>query len=191
MSTSRENRTWLTWPFGWYVAIIRFLAGTLMLAIVGVMSAQVIARYGFDASLIWAEELCRYLLIWQTFLFIGMAYHRGELIAVDIVPMLLNPVARFVLKVVVTIPILVFLYLMIVNGYDYSTRFSGQIVPAVDFIAMSLIGRGVGLSIFYVYVSVSIGCALLALHMIVAIIVEGRDLVAGRARGPSHPIPGA
>lgn len=191
MDTSSEHGTWLAAPFGWYVAFIRFLAGSLMLLIVAVMVAQVIARYGFDASLIWAEELCRYLLIWQTFLFIGMAYQRGELIAVDILPALLRPTVRFALKVVVTIPILVFLYLMTVNGYAYSIQFGGQIVPAVDFIAMALIGRGVGLSIFYVYVSVAVGCALLALHMIASIILDYRDLMAGRAGDPGHQLPKA
>lgn len=73
-------------PLGWYFAAIRFLAGATMLSIVVIMTAQVIARYVFNASLIWAEELCRYILIWLTFLFIGMAYGRGELVAVEIVP---------------------------------------------------------------------------------------------------------
>ncbi|MCV0396931.1 MAG: TRAP transporter small permease [Rhizobiaceae bacterium] len=176
-------------PIGWYFSAIRFLAGTSMLVILGVMVAQVIARYIFNASLIWAEELCRYLLIWQTFLFIGMAYHRGELVAVDIVPALLRPTARFVLKFLVTIPILVFLYLMTVNGWLYSTRFSGQVVPAVDFIAMSLLGHGVGLSIFYVYVSVAVGCGLLALHMIGSLIVDARELLAGRAPAQGMDLP--
>lgn len=191
MSTSTGNGPRLAGPIGWYTAVMRFLAGASMLIILLIMVAQVIARYVFDASLIWAEELCRYLLIWQTFLFIGLAYQRGELIAVDILPLLLKPAPRLALKIVVTIPILVFLYLMTVNGYAYSTQFSGQIVPAVDFIAMSLIGRGVGLSIFYVYVSVAVGSALLALHMIAEIIVEARDLLTGRAHDPRHHIPEA
>ena len=41
---------------------MRFLAGTSMLAIVVIMIVQVFARYVLNASLIWAEELCRYIL---------------------------------------------------------------------------------------------------------------------------------
>lgn len=190
MNAGAEDAKRPAGPIGWYIATIRFLAGSSMLLILSVMVAQVIARYVFNASLIWAEELCRYLLIWQTFLFIGMAYHRGELVAVDILPMMLRPRARFILKLIVTVPVLVFLYLMTVNGWYYSTRFTGQIVPAIDFIAMSLSGKGVGLSIFYVYVSVAIGCGLLALHMIAALIIEGRDLLAGRATRAGINVPG-
>jgi TRAP-type C4-dicarboxylate transport system permease small subunit len=173
-------------PVAWYFAGIRFLAGATMLSIVAIMTAQVIARYVFNASLIWAEELCRYILIWQTFLFIGMAYGRGELVAVEMLPDLLTPRLRFILKVVTAIPILVFLWLMMINGYDYSTRFGHQIVPAVDFIFMSLIGRGVGLSIFWVYVSVAVGAALLAAHIVGSLIVDFRSLRAGLPDAAHH-----
>ena len=57
-----------------YLRIIRFLAGSCMALIVAVMIAQVFFRYVLGGSLIWAEELCRYLLIWQTFLVLGLAY---------------------------------------------------------------------------------------------------------------------
>lgn len=170
------------WPIAWYVSTLRFVAGATMLTIVAIMTAQVIARYVFGSSLIWAEELCRYILIWQTFLFVGLACTKGELVAVDVVPLMLPPKWRLALKVLVSVPILAFLWLMMVNGYDYSTRFSHQIVPAVDFIFMALIGHGVGLSIFWVYVSVSIGSALLSLHIIASLVFDWRDLPSAPER---------
>ena len=173
-------------PLRWYRNTIRFLAGTTMLAIVLIMLAQVLARYVFNASLIWAEELCRYLLIWQTFLFIGMAYQRGELVAVDVVPDMLGPRSRLALKALMAIPIIIFLYLTAVNGYDYATRFGHQIVPAVDFIWMSLTGHGIGLSIFWVYVSVAVGSVLLAAHILAALVGDLIALKAGRTDIPSH-----
>ncbi len=170
----------------WYQNAIGFLAGTTMLVIVLIMIAQVVARYMFNASLIWAEELCRYLLIWQTFLFIGMAYQRGELVAVDVVPDMLGARSRLALKALMAIPILIFLYLMTVNGYDYATRFGHQIVPAVDFIWMSLTGHGIGLSIFWVYVSVAVGSVLLAAHILASLVSDFRALRAGKLEAPSH-----
>ena len=183
-TTASQGRTG---PIAWYMATIRFFAGTTMLAIVIIITAQVIARYVFNSSLIWAEELCRYILIWQTFLLIGATYGRGELVAVEIVPELLTPILRLALKMIMAVPILIFLWLMMVNGYDYSTRFRHQIVPAVDFIAASLIGRPVGLSIFWVYVSVAVGSALLGLHVIASVISDLRALLATHEDEPPHP----
>lgn len=173
-------------PLAWYFAAIRFLAGATMLTIVVIMTLQVAARYIFDASLIWAEELCRYILIWQTFLFIGMAYGRGELVAVDIVPEMLTPRLRLALRVLTAIPILFFLWLMMVNGYDYSTRFGRQIVPALDFIWVEMTGHPIGVPIFWVYVSVPVGAALLALHVLGSLVADFRALDAGHPEETAH-----
>ena len=172
-------------PVGWYMRTIRFLAGSSMLALVIIMIWQVVARYIFNHSLIWAEELCRHILIWQTFLLIGLAYQRGDLVAVDIIPEMLRPKARLLLKAVMTIPILIFLWLMVVNGYSYAWRFDNQIIPALDFISRSLTGGDASVSIKWVYISVAVGCALLALHMIGGLYVEIRDMISGR--GPQGP----
>ncbi|MDH3235858.1 MAG: TRAP transporter small permease subunit, partial [Alphaproteobacteria bacterium] len=76
---------------GWYNRILDTIAAALMGTIVVVMVVQVFARYVLNDSLIWAEELCRYLLIWITFLFIGIAFERGEFIAIDVLPNALTP----------------------------------------------------------------------------------------------------
>lgn len=180
MQATNDARGPLGGPVGWYMRAIRLLAGGSMLALVVIMIAQVLARYVFNHSLIWAEELCRHILIWQTFLLIGMAYQRGELVAVDMVPAVLRPRARLALKIATTIPILIFLWLMVVNGYSYAWRFDQQIIPALDFIWRSLTGNNASISIRWVYISVSVGCALLALHMIAGLAVEIRDMLSGR-----------
>ncbi|MCB1474347.1 MAG: TRAP transporter small permease [Rhodobiaceae bacterium] len=166
-----------------YTRLLRVIAGTTMSIIVVVMVVQVVARYVFNGSLIWAEELCRYLLIWQTFLYVGMAYQRGELVSVEVVPLMLSPRVRFALKVLVTVPALTFLWLMMTNGYDYAGRFSNQVIPAIDFISTSLIGKPVGLSIFWVYISVPIGCLLLGLHLIASLAIDWRALLARHRHG--------
>jgi TRAP-type C4-dicarboxylate transport system permease small subunit len=186
--TTEHHAAAHTGPVGWYMRAMRFLAGTSMLTIVVIMTAQVVARYLFNASLIWAEELCRVLLVWQTFLFVGLAYQRGELVAVDVLPELLTPKLRLALKILVSIPVLAFLGLMAVNGYDYASRFQNQVIPAVDFIWMSVTGDGLGVSVFWVYVSVCVGSALLGLHVVASIVGDAFDIRAGRA-APStlHP----
>jgi TRAP-type C4-dicarboxylate transport system permease small subunit len=163
---------------GWYNRILDSLAALLMGAIVVIMVVQVFARYVLNDSLIWAEELCRYLLIWITFLFIGIAFQRGEFIAIDVLPQALTPRWRFVLKLLVTIPVLIFLWLMVTNGYAHATRFSAQTIPAIDFIWSSLTGARANVPIVWVYISVPIGSALLILHMIVSLVFDARDVFA-------------
>ena len=159
-----------------YDGLMRFLAGSSMGLIAVIMLVQVVARYVFNSSLIWAEELCRYILIWQTFLFISMAFRAGELVAVDILTMHLGPRVLFALRLIVAIPIVIFLGLMIKNGYAFASRFSHQTIPALDFIWTSLTGRNAGLTIIWVYISVAIGMALLLMHFVISLIVDARAL---------------
>lgn len=180
----------LAWIYATYARLINVLAGTSMAVVVVIMITQVVARYVFNSSLIWAEELCRYILVWQTFLFIGMAYQRGELIAVDVVPLMLKPGWRLALKLVVSVPILIFLWLMMVNGYVYADRFQNQGLPAIDFIWMSIAGRGTHISVFWVYVSVSVGSALLGLHIIGAVVFDAVGLLRGRDEGTEARVTG-
>lgn len=149
-----------------YERAMRFVAGVLMALIVVIMVVQVVARYGFNSSLIWAEELCRYLLIWMTFLLLGMAYRTGGLIAVDVVPLMLPVPARRILRLVTAIPVLWFLAMMVWYGWDYASRFTSQTIPALDFISESLFNRPAGLSIQLVYISVPVGSGLLGLHIL-------------------------
>lgn len=172
MSSTKGRFILLEKLLGSYARIMNALAGLSMLTIVIVMIVQVVARYVLNSSLIWAEELCRYILIWQTFLFIGIAYQRGELVAVEIVPDLLPRGGRILLKALVLIPILVFLWLMMVNGYVYALRFENQTIPALDFIWMSVAGETLSVSIKWVYISVTVGAGILGLHMVAALIAE-------------------
>jgi TRAP-type C4-dicarboxylate transport system permease small subunit len=174
----------------WYETAIRVLAGVSMLTLVVVMAAQVVMRYGFNASLIWAEELCRYILIWQTFLFVGLAYQKGELVAVEIIPLMLRPGWRLALKSVAAIPIIVFLWLMVANGYDYAGRLQSQTIPALDFISTALGGEELGVSIWWVYISVSVGSALLALHVIGSIVTDALALKNHAQRKPPAAVHG-
>lgn len=151
---------------GAYVWLIRTLAGLSMALIVGIMLVQVFYRYALNDSLIWAEEICRYLLIWQTFLVLGLAYSKGELVALDFLPGALPPRGKWLLRAAMAVPILAFLAVMGWYGYDFSSRFDRQTIPALDFIWTAVTGEALGLSIRWVYVSVTVGAALMGLHVV-------------------------
>jgi TRAP-type C4-dicarboxylate transport system permease small subunit len=177
-------------PITAYRHVMRFLAGTSMLAIVVIMITQVIARYVFNASLIWAEELCRYILIWQSFFLIGIAYQQGELIVLDLLPAKLSPSLRLLLRLIVVLPVCYFLYLMVRHGIVYAGRFNAQTIPAIDFIWTSLTGKPAHVPIFWVYVAVPVGCAILLAHILAGLVNDALVLLmSGRSRHPAEPSP--
>ncbi|MEI4473940.1 TRAP transporter small permease [Frigidibacter sp. MR17.24] len=154
--------------------MLRLLAGLSMLLIVGIMLVQVFFRYALGGSLIWAEELCRYLLIWQTFLVLGLTYSRGEFVALDFLPGALNARWRWILRAVMAVPILGFLGVMAWYGYDFASRFDRQTIPALDFIWTAIAGKTLGLSIRWVYISVTVGLGLLGIHVIADLLTTFR-----------------
>ena len=159
-----------------YGRSMRFLAGLSMAAIVVIMLVQVVARYGFNASLIWAEELCRYILVWQTFLLIGVAYQQGELVVLDMLSGHVSPRVRLAIRVAVTVPVCWFLYLLIAHGLVNAGRFKAQTIPAIDFIWTSLTGAAAHLPVFWIYVSVPVGCGVLLVHIVLGLVAEVLDL---------------
>ena len=162
---------WFRW-FGIYTRTIEGVAGVSMAVILVIMIVQVAARYLFSGSIIWAEEACRYLLLWQTFLLLGVAYQRGEFVMLDLLPYMLSSRARLVLKSATAIPVLIFLAVIVVEGFDYASRFERQKIPALDFIWSSLTGANAGVSVKWVYICVPIGAALLALHVVADLVVS-------------------
>ena len=168
----------------WYGTLMRFFAGTSMLAIVVIMIVQVFARYVLNASLIWAEELCRYILIWQSFLLIGIAYHQGELVILDVLSGRVSPAVRFLIRLLVAIPVCYFLYLLVSYGIVNAGRFKAQTIPAIDFIWMSIFGHPAQLPIFWVYVSVPVGCAILLAHYVASLASDGYALLTSRDADP-------
>jgi TRAP-type C4-dicarboxylate transport system permease small subunit len=175
-----SGRSPRTGPLAGYFRLIEVFAGTSMALILVVMVVQVAARYLFASSLIWAEEFCRYVLIWQTFLLLGVAFRRGEFVALDIVPGLLPPGLRLALKAVMAVPILIFLGLMVYYGWDYAARVQRQTIPALDFIWSSLTGAHLAVSIRWVYIAVPVGSGLLALHVIADLVESWLRLRAPR-----------
>lgn len=171
----------------WYRNAMRFFAGTSMLAIVVIMIVQVFARYVLNASLIWAEELCRYILIWQSFFLIGIAYQQGEMIILDVLSGRVSPAVRFLIRVLVALPVCYFLYLMVRHGIVHAGRFKAQTIPAIDFIWTSLVGRPAHVPVFWVYVSVPVGCAILLIHILAGLAGEALALAKSQAARPASP----
>ncbi|WP_137893441.1 TRAP transporter small permease [Ramlibacter sp. 2FC] len=76
------------WPDRVLRGLDQAVTGLLLAAVaamVGVVSAQVALRYGFNRSIDWADEIGRLAFVWSIFLAIPLAVRQGGHIGIDIV----------------------------------------------------------------------------------------------------------
>lgn len=78
-------------------AVLAALLATVA-AMVGVVSAQVLLRYGFNQSLDWADEVARLAFVWSIFLAIPLGVRQGAHIGIDIVVARMAPHVQALLR---------------------------------------------------------------------------------------------
>ncbi|MBP3731314.1 MAG: TRAP transporter small permease [Mailhella sp.] len=76
------------------------VCGFLMVAMMSVIFAQVVARYAFQHSLSWSEEIGRYIFVWITFLGMVLAYKAGAHVALDLLLSHMRGAPKKLLKLV-------------------------------------------------------------------------------------------
>jgi TRAP-type C4-dicarboxylate transport system permease small subunit len=164
-----------------YNALMVVVLGALMAVLFAVMCVQVFFRYGLNDSLIWAEEVCRYLLIWVSFLACGVAFQRGEIAAMRILIEAAPARIAALLAIVADAAVIVLMVFLTIYGWRYAVFSGGQTMPAADFIWTDVFG-GQGspdLSLFWVYVAIPVGAVLLGLHIAVHLITCVGSLASG------------
>lgn len=134
-------------------------------AMVGVVSAQVALRYGFNQSIDWADEISRLAFVWSIFLAIPLGVRQGAHIGIDFVVLKLPTVVQRLLRRAAA---------------TVSALMMGAIAWAALGVAreqwdelMSTLDWSVG----WFIVPVGVGAALSALHL-VRIAVQGPPAVA-------------
>lgn len=152
------------------VALNKWVLVLLLSAMSIIVFANVSLRYLTNFSIVWAEEVARYLMIWMTFLGAGMALRVGGHVAItNLHDVVSTGVARY-LRGIVAIVLLSFFLLMIWIGYEYMSRMGRQLTPATR------------ISFSYIYAAMPIGFALLTLHFLFVVksyIVGSDDEDAG------------
>ena len=139
-----------------YQNIEEILLCVFLTILVCVSGIQVVARYVFNNSLTWSEELCRYLYVWSGFTTVGFAIKHGSIIKIDTLVMVLPKKVQKILDVVtslVTIVIIAILFTAGVNVVAEVVR-TGQLTPAMR------------IPIWIVYLCAPVGYALIELRMI-------------------------
>lgn len=158
-------------------ATLRWFLIALVTCLLAITSAQIVWRYGFNSSLLWSEELCRYILIWVSFLAVVLAFERGEIAALSFLSSALPRVPSIWVAMVVSVLSGALCFTLAWYGYIYAKLAGGQPIPALRFIMEDLTGQATANvpSVFWVYVSLPLGMALLGVRNLL-------DLMAHAAR---------
>ena len=109
--------------------------GVLLIAASFILFANVVARYGFNDSFPWAEELTRYAIVWMVFVGGSLAARKGAHISVDVLWRVLGDhPARKVLVVSVDFLCVLFSLFLVVYGWDLvaQAREFGQVTPSLQ-----------------------------------------------------------
>ncbi|MFZ5969746.1 MAG: TRAP transporter small permease [Bacillota bacterium] len=149
---------WLDKNFEECILMI-FLA--LMTVIMGI---QITMRYVFNNSLVWSEELTRYLFIWSTFISLGFCVKRSLSIKIDQFTNMIpdTSIARKIITFAVKVVMLVF--------FIYVFRHSIDVVKAA--IASGQRSPAMGVPMYIVQSSTVVGFFLAILRTIQCLIEE-------------------
>lgn len=160
-------------------AVSRILIA-MLIVLLGVMTAQIVLRYGFASSFIWAEEVCRYLLVWVSFLAAMLAYERGEIASVPMLRDALPRKAGLVLAIAANLAGIILLSVLVWYGLVYAGRLGASPIPAMKFLMADLFGPQFPVpTMYWVYVALPVGLALFAFRLATDIVLYIRMMSTG------------
>ena len=133
-----------------------------MAVLVGVVFLEVLLRYVFTTSLIFAEELSRYLMIWVAFLGAALCVREGLHIRIDAVVGRLAPGPRRLAGLAASAAMLAFLVMLLIE--------SAWILPSTNEQDTTTLG----VTMAWFYVAIPVGCALMILFILVPRAGAGR-----------------
>lgn len=135
----------------------------LLLSATGVLFVNVILRYFFKMSTVWAEEYVRYAMIWISFIAAAIGFRKGTMYAMDLIMRVKSKAFVRAVRIFVEICSLVFSLFLLY----YSIRLvqfsmgTGQISAAMrvpTWIVYSVIPLSAGLSTVYLSLRVFFLC---------------------------------
>lgn len=133
-------------------AVVRRVLAAACLAMAAIIGVQVVARYGFNHSLFWSEELGRALLVWLTFLGASSACKHGLHVGVDALVLRLGPGLRLACEVLAVLSGLFLSGLMLWAGSEYAAFLGSQQTAAL------------GLPKAVIFAAIPVSGGLLTLH---------------------------
>lgn len=140
-----------------FIAINRWVLIIILAAMSIIVFSNVVSRYLTNYSIIWADEVARYLMIWLTFLGAGLTLRYGGHVAITNLMDVLPTPAQRVLRAIIAACLLAFFVLMIWIGYSLAMRVHLQLTPATR------------IPFSYIYAAIPVGFALLVVHLLLVV----------------------
>ena len=139
-----------------YQNIEEILLSIFLTVLVCVSGIQVVARYVFNNSLTWSEELCRYLYVWSGFITVGFAIKHASIIKIDTLVTVLPENIRKILDVVTSLITIFIVGVLFTGGVSVVAEVvrTGQLTPAMR------------IPIWIVYLCAPVGYGIIELRMI-------------------------
>jgi TRAP-type transport system small permease protein len=141
----------------------RVTSVVLLALLVGLMAAQVVARYVFGSPIAWTEELARFVLIWLGFMSAAFVMAEGRHIAVDVISRALSRRGRLVLECISSLAVVTACAVMLPAGIVFAQRMGAVRSPAL------------GIPMSWWYWAAAAGLSLIALHTIVNLAIALRQ----------------
>jgi TRAP-type C4-dicarboxylate transport system permease small subunit len=139
----------------------RVLVGANRWAVIAVLAAMAVMvfanvalRFLTDHSILWVEEVSRYLMIWLTFLGSGIVLRYGGHIGIDTLQQRM-PRHAPTIRMVIFLLLLLFFAVMVWLGARYSWLTWGQTTPVMQ------------IPVGAVYLAMPVGFALMIVHLAV------------------------
>ena len=144
---------------------ITFALLAAVAVMVGVVSAQVALRYGFNQSIDWADEVSRLAFVWSIFLAIPLGVRQGAHIGIDIVVLKFPAAVQRLLRRAAAVVSALMMGAIAWAALGVAREQWDELMSTLDW------------SVGWFIVPVGIGAALSALHLL-RIAVQGPPAVA-------------
>lgn len=138
----------------WLIRLNRWALQWILAAMAIMVFANVVLRLTTDTSILWVEELSRFLMIWLTFLGAGLVLRYGGHIGIDNLQDAFPRQAKLIRGVVYALMLAFFMF-MLIMGIRYSMFTWGQTTAAME------------IPVGAVYLAMPVGFALLIVHALI------------------------
>ncbi len=152
---------------------IRITLAIALVVMVAVTSMEVVRRYIFGLSFVWAEELVKFLLVAITFLGGAAAYRAKGLAYLDLLTNKANDKTKSILEIINSLIIIIICAYLAVQGFMYT--FS----PIIS----KMKSTGLKLNMSIIYITIPIGFVLISIFALENIFntIEERKQLTGRS----------
>lgn len=145
-------------PWGRFEHILvtanRVIIFVMMAVMASLVFTNVVTRYIFNFSIIWAEEVSQYLMVWIAYLGAGLAVREGRHVAIEMLQDRLPAALGRRVRMAVGGLVLAFLGVVTVLGFQFAAFAWHEETPVLN------------ISLGIPYLAIPIGAMLFALHLL-------------------------